>query len=394
MKKGQITFFLILGVIIVIAAFFMFYFSGQAREETSQATTEEAAKELFSSTRVKAFVTQCLSRSLDEGLEVLGRQSGYITRECKGNVFEVFPTPLYDLTIQPKNLFYDSTQNKCNESLNYSVTYLIRKNRIHPAHYPSENFTETGESTGNYGRSSLPDLRDSDFSWEVQLDNFVKANVEDCLDFTDFQEGVTAGNVTVQTSINEFDVTSNLNVTVVIEGTPLAELTDFKVTKRIRLNSLHEFVNELISKDNSFLSFNMARDYEDLASWKHGFSLQLTEVSDTTDIVVVNDSLSSLYAQDYTFVFARENRPPVVSFIEDQDVLSSITVPVFTFDPDEDALTESVIWDPLSSGLLHPNGRLSPAPVNCTGSDCFANITIFDPQGLNDSQRFKVFIPN
>lgn len=393
MKKSQITFFIILGIIILVAAYFMFYFSSTTKEQQAGVETETASKELFSSARVKAFSTNCLSTALDEGLEVLGRQSGFITKDCKGSVFSGgFPQILYDRTVQPKNLFLDNRLNKCNESLNYSVIYLIRSNTpLAPYYWPSVNFTENGSAT-NLGRSALPDLSGTSFSLESQLDSFMSANIRDCLNFTEFQENVTAGNVTVRTKINENDVTSVMNVTILIDGTPVTEMTDFKAVRKIRLRNIYDFVNELISKDNSLLLFNLANDYKTVLSWRPGFALSVINVSNSTDIIVVNDSLSSLYAENYLFVFARENRPPVISFIPDKQSLQATTISPELYDPDEDALSHSIVW------YNNAVSDTSPVPTSCPkiGSDyvCNATINVTDPAGLYDSQNFKVYLPS
>ena len=391
MKKSQITFFIVLGVIIVIAAYFMFYFSSSTKEETSETGTEEATKELLGSSRVKTFVTNCLSSSLDDGLEITGRQSGYITKDCQGNVFsQPFPYALYGMMIQPQNLSYDSKTSRCNSSKNYTVIYLIRNNTYYPSpdKYPSENFTENG-TAANYGRSALPDLRTAQFSIESQLDSYIASRARDCLNFSGFQQGVTAGNVTVKTSVNEVDVTAEMNVSIIIEGKPFTELTNFKVSRKIRLKNIYDFVNEMISKDNSFLSFNLTNDYKKLSFWKSGFEVNVVEISNQTDIIVVNDSLSSLFGENYLFVFARQNRPPVISFIRDiptGDGSKPVKAPYYAFDPDEDILNVTIVWYDGSKS------DMSPKPSGCPGKMCNANITVTDPAGLYDFQQFKVYL--
>jgi hypothetical protein len=392
MRKSQITFFIVLGVIIVFAAYFMFYFSSSTKEDVAETGTEAATKELLRSSSVKTFVTSCLSSALDDGLEIIGRQSGYITKDCKGNVFSSsFPDALYRLTIQPQNLSYGSKNSSCSLSNNYTVIYLIRSNTYYPPAeaYPSVNFTENG-SAANFGRSALPDLRSTPFSIESQLDSYIASRAKDCLNFSGFQQGITAGNVTIGTSINEVDVTAAMNVSIVIEGKPFTELSNFKASKKIRLKNIYDFVNEMISKDNSFLAFNLKDDYRKLSTWKSGFEVDVIEVSNQTDIIVVNDSLSSLFGENYLFVFARQNRPPVISFIKDIPNVQPTPVHYTALDPDEDNLTVKIVWDL----PRWPEGPNSPNPYNCPGLSCYANITVTDPAGLYDFQGFRVYVPS
>jgi len=87
--------------------------------------------------------------------------------------------------------------------------------------------------------------------------------------------------------------------------------------------------------------------------------------------------------------FGRENRPPVLSYINDIGVGSGTrtVVPNF-YDPDEDIVNVSIVWEDQDS-----DGFTSPDVLSCPGTNCFASILIKDSEGLNDSQAFKVFIP-
>jgi hypothetical protein len=168
---------------------------------------------------------------------------------------------------------------------------------------------------------------------------------------------------------------------------------------RVRLKKIYDFVSDLVSRDNSFLSFNMSSDYTKLPSFQSGFSagsasgfsLKVNEVNQSVDVVVVNDSLSFLKGKNYVFRFARENRRPVISYLPDQqsldpvNILANVPPLLRVYDPDEDILNITIVWYNGDTGFI------SPDPSTCPSASCNATITVVDPAGLKDSQIFRVY---
>lgn len=366
-KKGQITFFIILGIILLGAAILVFFTAG--REEVEQRDVEQIADELFRSADVQRFVQNCLDFAVTDSVALIGEQGGNILAEQPGNVYEGLPT-----RVQPK-----TTDN---------ITHLIRKRRFIRGgeQYPSQNFEENGTPT-YLGESAIPSLRKTEgpFSWQEQIETYVHNRTTNCLNFTQFNKEVQAGNITVNTSINANDVSTEIQVQVVIEGNPVRELTGFQSKTRIRLQRIHEFLQDIITQDNSLLLFNMSKDYNESSYWDSGVNLTVEEINESIDKIILEDYFSNLQGQSYKFQFIRENRIPVLSYIpEKQTVSGKVTMTAEAYDPDEDSMTYSINdteWEQTD------NSFRSPEVGSCPNFRCVANLSVQDLEGLKDWQK-------
>ena len=72
-KRGQVTYFIVVGILLVIAVGGFLYF--RAQKEKIEAPLEEMDPELLP---INTFVKSCLERDLVEGILILGAQGGYI----------------------------------------------------------------------------------------------------------------------------------------------------------------------------------------------------------------------------------------------------------------------------------------------------------------------------
>lgn len=70
MAKGQISFFIIIGLVILIAAGFMFYYVGRSSD------AEPEVRGMDSGT-IQSFVDSCLTTTTDNGIRYNGLQGGY-----------------------------------------------------------------------------------------------------------------------------------------------------------------------------------------------------------------------------------------------------------------------------------------------------------------------------
>lgn len=75
-KKGQISLFIILGIIILAIVIFFFYQRGQTQETIKPETAITPALDV---SPVQMFVQQCLERTIEEELITLGSQGGYLS---------------------------------------------------------------------------------------------------------------------------------------------------------------------------------------------------------------------------------------------------------------------------------------------------------------------------
>jgi hypothetical protein len=87
-KKGQITVFIIIGILILAAVGVYLYISGQQAKAPLEAEEMKVTEVATEVQPIKDFVTQCLYLTAKQGLEILGARGGYIIPTQRYNPYE------------------------------------------------------------------------------------------------------------------------------------------------------------------------------------------------------------------------------------------------------------------------------------------------------------------
>ena len=74
MKKGQLTVFMILGVVILIVFLFILFLVNSVQVGTLEGEKEQVLSQLFDKEGLRIFVEDCLEDNLQDGLELLAQQ--------------------------------------------------------------------------------------------------------------------------------------------------------------------------------------------------------------------------------------------------------------------------------------------------------------------------------
>jgi hypothetical protein len=77
MKRGQITLFIIIGIVILLVISMVFYLRGRAPEAELEVKFEEEAEISLAAQPVDAFVQNCLKEVTEDAIDVIARQGGY-----------------------------------------------------------------------------------------------------------------------------------------------------------------------------------------------------------------------------------------------------------------------------------------------------------------------------
>ena len=129
MKKGQITFFIIIGLVILFTVILLMYFlkpttTAQIGKATMQKTTTSEKSS------IKLYVESCLKETLNDGLIELGENGGYLYRP-KDIELEWTSKDIYSyLYIDRKdrmasmNLIISDLQKYINENIRYCIDDL------------------------------------------------------------------------------------------------------------------------------------------------------------------------------------------------------------------------------------------------------------------------------
>lgn len=111
-KKSQLTLFIIGGILILSLLFIFLYMKNQSAQNKAETELPTPTKPQFAIESFDNYVTSCLQNSLDNGLNLIGLQGGYIYREQGG--------------------FIDKNEFKSLKKEDYLITYLILRDPKEP----------------------------------------------------------------------------------------------------------------------------------------------------------------------------------------------------------------------------------------------------------------------
>ena len=197
-KRGQITLFIMLGVVLVILFSIFFYVINYSKESTIGLEVEETFGRDIKD--INLFVETCFDSKVKSGLDLLGKQGGYIK--------------------SPNNVNFIRT----------SETEL-------PLHYDEETI-------------SLPILGDM----EIELSRYIEHDILLCInDFRFFEEigfEISDAEIDTEVDISDNSVYIKLDYPVKIKdkANNIVTLTPFNKNIPIKLKKMHEFAQVVVSK--------------------------------------------------------------------------------------------------------------------------------------------------
>ena len=316
-KRGQITVYIILGIIILSSAILLFYLRGRTEGEMGMQEIVRAQKIPKEARPITNYVTTQLDDATKKGLYLIGRQGGYIYYNQGG------PIEIEDPIEGTDFVFYDE------HNVSYGIykykeiisSYHIPTPRYYPwAFYPYLSKKTLGKKEvfgGFFGTSYLPPLNGSLPSIQAQLEYFITNYLEKKIDFSIFdRQGfeINDGEINVSVIIGENDVIAFLEYPLGIKKkitNTITNVTYFYTNPQIRLKKVYDFTDFIINKDITHILF----DINDSKNNRDGIGVNKTENAyNNDDIITVYDNKSLLYTEPYEFRFARENRYPALRY--------------------------------------------------------------------------------
>ena len=317
-KRSQVTVYIILGIIILFVSILFFYLRGTTEKKISMqelVTAQEIPREVRPITN---YITTQLDDATKKGLYLIGRQGGYIY--ASQGVLSI-PDP----TEEGKDFIYYN-EHKVSYNIykknNNLFNYYFYEPRYYPwYYYPYHNFPKSGEKGsfgGFFGTSNLPPLNGSSPSIQFQLTEFITNYLQDNINLTIFDNQgfeISEGKINVSVIISENDVTAFLEYPLGIRKKSDNRITNvsyFYTNPQIRLKKVYNFTDFIINKDITDILFDINNPDND----KDDISIEKIENAyNYDDIIIISDNKSMLYAEPYTFQFARENRYPALRYI-------------------------------------------------------------------------------
>ncbi|MBW3013217.1 hypothetical protein KY340_03335 [Candidatus Woesearchaeota archaeon] len=240
-KRGQITIYIIIGIIILLAALLIIYLTF-FRVEKPMAVPEIVVKKVPMQVQpVSIFIEDCVGRVGRQGLEKMGRQAGWIDvdkpEKIFGNSFDFRydPTESDGVTFNPASplglripyWYYLRSSNRCTD-----CKFFVR----------------------------IPTIR----QMEQMLDEYVKENIGSCLiGLKAFEEQgfdiEQLGELNVQTTVTDYDVRFvAIYPLKITKGGSVFNLESYYVQMPVQLKRMMELGKEILRSqaNQSFLEYN------------------------------------------------------------------------------------------------------------------------------------------
>ncbi len=245
-KRGQVTVFIIIGVIILFSTATILYIRGQITEQRISTEKEPVIKEVPGQVKVVSqFVEACIKQKAVEGLAALGEHGGYIDLDSdymqQNNV--IFKQQLFAST--------DSDYVELFEGSNVKIPYwyyLKSKNKfINVCEYASNK-----PKLWKNKPVKIPYYAKDAVSIEAQLENFIVTEMPSCIgDFSQLKERgydvEKTADITAQVTVAEQDVRFLLQIPLKInyQGS-VTELNEFYVKVPLNLKKMYEIAQSLV----------------------------------------------------------------------------------------------------------------------------------------------------
>jgi hypothetical protein len=335
-KHGQITMFIILGIIIFVSFLFLFFVSDFLSVEQLEQQREIITEQPFETSQVQYFTSVCVDDALKTGLLLLGKQGGFIY-ESQGGIDT------------PEELLMLSERVGPHDVTSVGVSIAARP-QAPPPLYPCLEaylgkdpvFCKHGmlPSIVNYGGVVLPPLEGGAFSIEGHLSQYIALYVVDCVDIATFATDIgfeaynlkALGDVEVELTFLDTEVEARVAYPIAVDlgDNPVTQFVHFETTVPIRFKNLYQAIRDLARKDITNETFeidvhyaqpkftvNSARENEAVKfATLSPIPLLRKESSGFNDVFIIEDPISIIEAQPYEFRLGRKNRAPALHFLQ------------------------------------------------------------------------------
>ena len=245
-KRGQITTFIIIGIVILAAVALAIYFRGA---QPLARTTPEAPPDVAP---VQSFVQSCLQQVLSQGLYNLGYQGGY----------DYLPADYANLN-------------------QYGNAYLY-----------------------NQGQNELLSLEDMNFEFFF----FLRQNMPTCTkNFENFQGYNISGEITnLSSTFTDNGIIFRVSYPLEIrKGSAVSRISDFNVEIPVRLKYIHNVTSELLKRSLAVAPYLIDLDYLRGV----GLNVTVIAYENNTIVYSLVDEKSRLMNAPYVFVFSSKVEP-------------------------------------------------------------------------------------
>lgn len=386
-KRGQLTLFVIVGIVLITIFAFLFFAVQSISGAKLRQQAEQNLNQIIQSSTLNSFVNQCVEKSLDDGLKLIGVQGGKILKEQGGTATADFIPFFRDL--KQENVSYGIKRDTTICASEPPEYPCLKNNSIcnNPSNFDSPAYCAFSYPTAEFYRYSINQLpplcktaQDCSFearscptgaaacalrSIQGQLEAYISNKTDECVKLDQIAAlnasvKLSKGNVTTKISIGESNVVAVVNFPIMaqFQGYPqITKIDQFSATASVRLKQIYQFADDLVKQNTEKLGFDILGNATSSIYANEQFSLtRLKNVRDTDDIYMINDTTAFISNQNFYFQFAVQNRFPVLNYIGgsiqktpirtdcgEYDVIAiegqQLQIDPVAFDPDNDPLT-------------------------------------------------------
>lgn len=435
-NRGQITIFMILGMVILFIFFFLFQVKYKVIQSSLARSEEDVLSKLFRKEALRLYVESCLSNELEQGLILIGRQ-GRLWDDQGGSI--TFSEGQTGVTYNGERIYYalrteDTPAYPCNSPNN-------------PPQYCQYLFPDTSLGFGEI--TSLKNDIENDLKKYLkqkaitcvqdfvsrQVGNVQFSSTEVALDLSVKDEGIAVEAfypLSFRAQDEDFFHLSQFDFFYPTEFKrflktavtyPLEKdwiYADFSYTPETMVAGEFTYAKKE-STDTTRCTFNSEKLYFDCTSilfksdWDNlGIEMSAPERASQGDTIfnfqlpphkIINS------ATEYTFRFARQNRPPALDYVNRSQCLSgaqpydyvvikgddkygSLNINLAAHDADEELLSnDHYSWEPPAlSGFTSINNNLGGDLATITPDLYTLKAKVQDNYGAADEQEVRILV--
>lgn len=393
-KKGQITIFIILGILLLFAFIMVYQITTALNKSKLDTEKQKVLNKLLQPAALNIYINDCLEDNLKDGLKLLGQQGGKFWSDQPGGYAEFFDTE----GMNAEDPYQEQGLVRAAYGLAYSSSepeneYPCTGNLPAPA-FCSYVFPNLKYSFGSLIGVNVFDI-------ETSLSNYLSNTTAECIEKALNEKMLTGkaevklNNAKVLVSLQSSGVQVEALYPMVLSyGKEKIETQQkFSFTLTGKYKQFFEGVSDLLYNDIHFLEFNLTDDYnkkeftytsnEDTGQCKllessgekktyscKGFNYLTKwdiEVEPKGELFIFksNDPELQIEGKTYFFQIYRQNRPPVLDYISqwpsetydylvipEDEKLGTLDLTASARDPDEDKITYSFSGEDLNQFKL------------------------------------------
>lgn len=344
LSKGQLSLFILLGVVVIILVAILYLVSD--RPNTSSVSGDQLQP-------VKDLVQGCMQKVVQDGTVTLLRQGGFL--------FESQGGPEPDPSALNEGILFVNYQNHkvfipITPLTNFPAgTPYTGSSPMYPAQYfpfMDALHTPPAVTSGPFGMLNLRPLDAGQGSWEYQLEQYVNNNLLACINPASlpltfpgmaFDSGVPSSTVTIASEKLTLDVIYHVKVTSQGKETSIEQFTE---NINIPLGKLYTVVVDRLTEEVQNFAYNIDDPLHD----GNGFKINVYYgVSGGADVIEFEDSNDFIAGQKVVFWVARLNRVPALGHIKPVTLspgvaaVTAADINPVGYDLDEDLLSFSYV---------------------------------------------------